>query len=305
MQNAETVLNVIRERGERGLPLENIYRLLYNRNLYLRAYGRIYSNQGATTKGVTAETVDGMSLAKIDRIIDALRYERFRWTPVRRVNIPKPNNPRHQPGGAVPRLRTREPTGQRPVRPYRSAQDQWPNRIAGSRRRHRATLIPSQKGLFEMNPGVRRGLEGRSPRDAGCWPHRTICRAQDKRDPDAVPLPWLRAPGGSCGAAPSCGRDRRYRPDRPLSRVLHLHQACMDHPLEVARQRLQVDGKPHPTAPSHPQAPKPVGALELGVRSLDPGPYGIPLAYRLRHSSVASALRRRSMFTFTRSALRT
>ena len=91
MRNAETVLNVIRERGERGLPLENIYRLLYNRNLYLRAYGRIYSNQGATTEGVTAETVDGMSLAKIDRIIEALRYERFRWTPVRRVNIPKPN----------------------------------------------------------------------------------------------------------------------------------------------------------------------------------------------------------------------
>ena len=91
MRNAETVLNVIRERGERGLPLENIYRLLYNRNLYLRAYGRIYSNQGATTKGVTAETMDGMSLAKIDRIIEALRYERFRWTPVRRVNIPKPN----------------------------------------------------------------------------------------------------------------------------------------------------------------------------------------------------------------------
>ena len=44
-----------------------------------------------------------------------------------------------------------------------------------------AILIPSQKGLFEMNPGVRRGLEGRRPRDAGCWPHRTICRAQDKR----------------------------------------------------------------------------------------------------------------------------
>ena len=50
MQNAETVLNIIRERGEkrgeRGLPLENIYRLLYNRELYLRAYGRLYSNQG-------------------------------------------------------------------------------------------------------------------------------------------------------------------------------------------------------------------------------------------------------------------
>ena len=91
MQHAETVLNVIRERGERGLPLENIYRLIYNRNLYLRAYGRLYSNQGAMTKGTTAETVDGMSLAKIDRLIEELRYERFRWTPVRRVNIPKPN----------------------------------------------------------------------------------------------------------------------------------------------------------------------------------------------------------------------
>ena len=91
MRNAETVLNVIRERGERGLPLENIYRLLYNRELYLRAYGRLYSNQGAMTKGTTAETVDGMSLSKIDRIIDKLRYERFRWTPVRRVNIPKSN----------------------------------------------------------------------------------------------------------------------------------------------------------------------------------------------------------------------
>ena len=91
MRPAETVLNVIRERGERGLPLENIYRLLYNRELYLRAYGRLYSNQGAMTKGTTAETVDGMSLAKIDRIINELRYERFRWTPVRRVNLPKPN----------------------------------------------------------------------------------------------------------------------------------------------------------------------------------------------------------------------
>ena len=42
------------------------------------------------TPGVTTETVDGMTLAKIDTIIEALRHERHRWTPVRRVNIPKP-----------------------------------------------------------------------------------------------------------------------------------------------------------------------------------------------------------------------
>ena len=91
MRTAETVLNVIRDRGERGLPLEDIYRQLYNRDLYLRAYGRLYRNRGAMTKGVTAETVDGMSMAKIDRIIEALRFERYRWTPVRRVHIPKSN----------------------------------------------------------------------------------------------------------------------------------------------------------------------------------------------------------------------
>ncbi len=91
MRNAETVLGVIRDRGRRGLPLEDIYRQLFNRDLYLRAYAKLYANSGAMTPGTTPETVDGMSLAKIDAIIDALRFERYRWTPVRRTYIPKAN----------------------------------------------------------------------------------------------------------------------------------------------------------------------------------------------------------------------
>jgi len=91
MRNAETVLNIIRDRGLRKLPLEDVYRQLFNPDLYLRAYGRIYANEGAMTQGVTPETVDGMSLAKIDKIIEALRFERYRWTPVRRIDIPKKN----------------------------------------------------------------------------------------------------------------------------------------------------------------------------------------------------------------------
>jgi group II intron reverse transcriptase/maturase len=89
MQSAEAVLEIIRDRGKRGLPLERLYRCLFNPELYLRAYGRIYRNDGALTPGVTAETVDGMSLDKIQAIIDALRCERYRWTPVRRVYIEK------------------------------------------------------------------------------------------------------------------------------------------------------------------------------------------------------------------------
>lgn len=91
MREAETILAVIRERGRRELPLERAYRLLFNRDLYLAAYGKIYRNDGALTPGSTAETVDGMSQAKIDAIIEALRFERYRWTPVRRTYIPKPN----------------------------------------------------------------------------------------------------------------------------------------------------------------------------------------------------------------------
>jgi len=91
MRDAEKVLEIIRSRGERGLPLEDVYRQLYNPDLYLRAYGRLYRNAGAMTRGVTEETVDGMSLRKINALIEAIRFERFRWTPVRRILIPKAN----------------------------------------------------------------------------------------------------------------------------------------------------------------------------------------------------------------------
>ena len=91
MQNAETTLAIIHERGKKGLHLEDVYRRLFNPDLYLRAYGRIYGNKGAMTKGVTDETVEGISLEKIGTIIEELRYERYRWAPVRRVYIPKTN----------------------------------------------------------------------------------------------------------------------------------------------------------------------------------------------------------------------
>jgi group II intron reverse transcriptase/maturase len=99
MRDAETVLGIIHERGKQGLPLEDVYRQLYNPNLYLLAYGRIYHNKGAMTPGATEETVDGMSRVKIEAIIDELRHERYRWTPVRRVYIEKKNSTKERPLG--------------------------------------------------------------------------------------------------------------------------------------------------------------------------------------------------------------
>src|SRR6266481_9603296 len=91
MQEAEVVLSVLRERGRRGLPLTQLYRQMFNKGLYLLAYGNIYSNQGAMTPGASAETADGMSEGKIVQIAELMRCERYRFAPARRVFIPKKN----------------------------------------------------------------------------------------------------------------------------------------------------------------------------------------------------------------------
>ena len=91
MQDAGTVLEVLRERGRKGLPCDELYRQMFNKSLYLLAYGNIYSNQGAMTPGASDETADGMSEAKIDQVIALMRAERYRFAPARRVLIPKKN----------------------------------------------------------------------------------------------------------------------------------------------------------------------------------------------------------------------
>lgn len=54
MGDAATVLEIIRERGRNGLPLERVYRCLFNLGLYLLANGKVYRNAGP----MTAEVVE-------------------------------------------------------------------------------------------------------------------------------------------------------------------------------------------------------------------------------------------------------
>ena len=89
---AEDYLCVIHYRGQRGLPLERVYRNMRNRDLFLMAYGKIYANKGATTLGTDpTDTIQGMSVARIDKIIDSLRNGTYQWKPSRRKYIPKKN----------------------------------------------------------------------------------------------------------------------------------------------------------------------------------------------------------------------
>ena len=101
MQTTDVLLGLLRERGKRGLPLTRIYRQLFNPNLYLTAYGRIYRNKGAMTPGVTEETADSMSLEKIDTIIQAIKRERYQWQPARRTYILKKNGKKRPLGMPV------------------------------------------------------------------------------------------------------------------------------------------------------------------------------------------------------------
>ena len=73
MQETGVVLGVLRERGRKGLPCTQLYRQMFNRELYLTAYGNIYSNQGAMTPGANEETADGMSEEKIEQITVAIQ----------------------------------------------------------------------------------------------------------------------------------------------------------------------------------------------------------------------------------------
>lgn len=91
MHNVSKTLRILQDRGSRGLCLERVYRLLFSPELHLASYGKIYRNFGAMTRGTTSETADGMSLDKVHEIIDALRQDRFQWTPVKRIYIPKKN----------------------------------------------------------------------------------------------------------------------------------------------------------------------------------------------------------------------
>ena len=89
---ADQYLQIIRRRGQQGLPLKRVYRNMQCRGLFLKAYAKIYANAGATTVGTDPQdTIQGMSLARIDTIIAQLHNGSYRWKPSRRIAIPKAN----------------------------------------------------------------------------------------------------------------------------------------------------------------------------------------------------------------------
>ena len=85
-------IDIVHQLGEKGYPLVDVYRRIQDRELFLAAYGKLYANQGATTQGTDPnDTVEGMSVARIDTIIEKLHNGNYVWKPAKRVYIPKSN----------------------------------------------------------------------------------------------------------------------------------------------------------------------------------------------------------------------
>lgn len=85
-------IEIARKWGEKGEKLKRVYHLIRDRDLFLAAYGKLYANKGATTPGTDPnDTVDGMSLRRIDDIIKRLEEGTYQWKPVKRVYIKKRN----------------------------------------------------------------------------------------------------------------------------------------------------------------------------------------------------------------------
>jgi retron-type reverse transcriptase len=84
-RTAETLLNMLHDRGKRKLPLDAVYRPLEHPAMDLRAYAKLYKNPGARPPGITEETVEGRATAKMPQIIEAIRPEKWPWTPRRRL----------------------------------------------------------------------------------------------------------------------------------------------------------------------------------------------------------------------------
>ena len=91
MQKPEIVLNILNNRSLNNSSINDIYRCLFNPEWYLIAYNKLANNKGSLISGETNETIDGMSLKRIDEIIDEMKFERYKWHKYKQINISKLN----------------------------------------------------------------------------------------------------------------------------------------------------------------------------------------------------------------------
>ena len=94
MRNPTHVLKSLEDKAcVKEYRYERLYRNLYNPNFYLLAYKNIATSPGSMTAGADGLSIDQMSMARINRIIDSIKKHTYQPKPARRTYIAKKNNP--------------------------------------------------------------------------------------------------------------------------------------------------------------------------------------------------------------------
>lgn len=92
MRNPENVLNSLsKHSGNLNYKFERLYRVLFNEEMFYVAYQNIYSKTGNMTAGADGKTIDGMSIDRVEQLIDSLKNETYQPNPSKRTYIPKKN----------------------------------------------------------------------------------------------------------------------------------------------------------------------------------------------------------------------
>lgn len=77
--------------SKQGKRINGLFRLMESPILWQQAYANIYANKGATTPGADGSSLDSTSNQRFVRLMAAIKSGTYRFTPVRRVHIPKSN----------------------------------------------------------------------------------------------------------------------------------------------------------------------------------------------------------------------
>ncbi|MDD2429932.1 MAG: reverse transcriptase domain-containing protein, partial [Eubacteriales bacterium] len=93
MKPTAAILENIRQISKRNKEetFTRLFRYLLRTDIYYLAYENLYANNGAATRGVNNDTADGFSAKRVQSIIQSLKDNSYKPSPVRRTYIPKKN----------------------------------------------------------------------------------------------------------------------------------------------------------------------------------------------------------------------
>ena len=85
MQKPNIVLDILNKRSIENNDIDILYRYMYNPEWYLLAYEKLAKN----VKKVDIESIDGMSMKRINDIVEEMKFERYKWSKVQEVTTKK------------------------------------------------------------------------------------------------------------------------------------------------------------------------------------------------------------------------